>query len=60
MALFSILVNHGFDVDDCTEECDFGLQLTIELCKANGTDDEQSLRDCLENHFALDYVNNRF
>ena len=47
-------------MDDCTEECDFGLQITIELCKANGTDDEESLRDCLENHFSLDFVNNRF
>ena len=51
------LVNNHFDTDECTEDCGFELQLTIELCKLNKTIDEVSFRDCLENHFAPDYVN---
>ena len=50
------LVNNHFDTDECTEDCGFELQLTIELCKLNKTIDEVSFRDCLENHFAPDYV----
>ena len=51
------LVNYHFDTDECTEDCRFELQLTIELCKLNKTIDEVSFRDCVENHFAPDYVN---
>ena len=48
-------VSHHFDYDDCTQECGFELQLTMELCKIGaGTlqiPDEGTFRDCLENHF---------
>ena len=42
-------VSHHFDYDDCTQECGFELQLTMELCKIGaGTG---AFSDCLENHF---------
>lgn len=56
--IYLLLVNHHFNVDDCTDECGFELRLTIELCKASGTEDEESFRDCLVNHFTPDHVNN--
>ena len=53
-------VNHHFDPDDCTEDCGFELQLTMELCKiaagALQIPDEGAFRDCLENHLVNDSV----
>ena len=58
------------DGDDCTEDCGFELQITLNLCKLgglnpppgqvqNGFGDEDSFRDCLQNHLVLDHVSKR-
>ena len=45
---------------DCTEECGFQLQLTLELCNIHdGTlpiPDEGEFKNCLVNHFVQDHV----
>ena len=52
-----ILVGHHFNPEDCTADCSFELQLSLELCKQNETVvDEDSLRGCLESLFSPDSV----
>ena len=67
MPLSLFIENHHFDqgsytfpdFDDCTDQCGFALQLTIELCKLGPNysyGDEDSFRDCLYSHFVKDHV----